>query len=183
MNPFIECSKVEREGLNRLLPMIQQKAHKGRFVLTSKGRLAPILQKTIGDMVMNTNDEYFQSVEIKTERDHTGNLFLETWSNRHWNTDGWMRTLDADFLWYYFLDTDDLYVMRFAEELKPWFSENERRFREVKQRKTQQMNDTWGRLVSVTVLSKEMLFWRHIHPVRDFGPQPLARYVQMDLFT
>ena len=59
-----------------------------------------------------------RSLEIEIERHWTGNLFLETWSNRildgrdacyeHGSMPGWLVTSRADLLMVYFLDSDDL---------------------------------------------------------------------------
>ena len=174
---YQRCLDTEREAMRRLLPMLEMKAYRSRFVVTSKGRLSPFLQKTVGDVLLNTDSETIVSVEIKAEERHTGNLFLETWSNRHRETPGWMRTLDADFLFSYFLDQDSLYVLNF-QKLRAWFSTAEPELHEVEQAKHQQLNDTWGRLAPLSRLKREVGF-KKLSPYQDYGPD--SRYGQMSL--
>lgn len=155
-----------------------------RVVLTSKGTLAKWLQETAGDVMVNTPDGRLWTVELKTERKWTGNLFLETWSNRNLNVKadhamygsnpGWLAKLRADLLLYYFLDADILISLDLFE-LKRWafgYLENsehvagnlyrcngsgEQEFRERPQGVYRQANDTWGRLVPVRTLQTEMV--------------------------
>lgn len=177
MSAFTECQDIGQQGLERLLPLIQAKSHKGQFVVTSKGPLAPYLQKSVGDVLLNTDSETLYSIEVKTERENkTGNFFLETWSNKNLrnrsshaqlgSTLGWMLTLRADLLFYYFLENDDVYIINFLN-LKRWaFGNNEHQGKiyshPEKQTTCDQLNDTWGRCVPISEIRKEVGF-RHIH--------------------
>jgi hypothetical protein len=174
MNAFNLARSVEAKALVRLLPFVEEHADEGRYVLTDKGRLAPLLQETIGDVLINRAGQVW-SIEIKAEQSYTGNLFLETWSNRnlddasnhakHGSNPGWLIKTRADLLFYYFLDTDDLFVINvFA--LKRWaFGHIDKpaqvyannydggpKFPEKRQSKYQQLNDTLGRCVSIQML-------------------------------
>jgi hypothetical protein len=187
MNAFDGARMVEARAMLRLRPFIEEQSD-GRFVVTDKGRLAPMLQQVVGDVLFNARrDGRLYAVELKAEARQTGNLFLETWSNRNLeNRDshaqrgsnpGWLYKLRADLLFYYFLDTDKLFVMDvFA--LKRWAFGGGRQegrlhqYREVRQGKYEQANDTWGRLVPISTLRVALET-----PVREFS------VAQLELLT
>jgi hypothetical protein len=142
----------------------------------NKGPLARVLQETVGDAIFNAKDGSTRSVEIKIEERHTGNLFLEVWSNRNLDdrvnhmrlgsNTGWLFKCVADLLFYYFLENDHLYILDLVR-LKRWafVKPGERGtagrvwdFAEVPQAKRGQMNDTWGRLVPLEVLLEEVRY-------------------------
>ncbi len=119
-----------------------------------------MLQSTVGDFLINSRDGRVLGIELKTERrEHTGNLFLETWSNKSRGRRGWLYTLDADFLWYLFLDTKNHYVISFPK-LKQWALADGHltRFPERAQKKYTQMNDAYGRCVPIRVIEREVGF-------------------------
>jgi hypothetical protein len=169
MSGFTKAQAVEARGLRILLPFLEEQSHEGRYVLTSKGRLAKHLQETVGDALFNSDVETIHSVEFKIEEKHTGNLFIETWSNRNFDdkrdhaeygpNPGWAHKLKADLLFYYFLDNDALYIINLFR-LQQWafghhdVPGNIYRYREVPQGKYAQRNDTHGRLVPVVDLQK-----------------------------
>lgn len=171
MNGFDAGRLVEAKGMAALLPYLKELAD-GRVVVTTKGRLARFLQLEIGDVIFNVGADTVWTAEIKVESRHTGNLFLEMWSNRNFTnqksyseraaTLGWMFHTRADLLLYYFLDTDDLYTID-VFRLKRWafgYVDAERnrvdgrvyRFPEVVQTKNAQLNETCGRLVSIAAI-------------------------------
>lgn len=170
MNAFTRASTVETTGRSILEPFLLEKAN-GRLVLFDKGPLAKALQETVGDGVFSVagDREYF--VEIKCEQKHTGNLFLETWSNRNLenrenharlgSNPGWMHKVVADLLLYYFIDCDKLYVFDLFK-LKKWAfvdigaSGHAGRiwdYREAPQNRYSQLNDTYGRIVPLVDLA------------------------------
>jgi hypothetical protein len=161
---------VEHRGLAVLLPYLEEKAYRGRLVSTAKGPLSRTLQKSFGDFFMNVDAETVRSLEIKVERQWTGNVFLETWSNRnledpnahyeHGSTPGWLVTSRADLLLFYFLDTDDLVTVPLLR-LKRWaFGSGPQggvyAWPEKRQGRYGQANDTWGRCVPVEHLEREV---------------------------
>jgi hypothetical protein len=98
-------------------------------------------------------------VELKCERRHTGNLFLETWSNKAFSRarDGWMFTCKSDLLWYFFRDTLDLYAVDFPRLWEWAFGPPDRGGGNIyrhPERHTvcDQKNHTWGHCVPVNVL-------------------------------
>lgn len=174
MNAFAQASLVEAKSLAILLPFLEEQADDGRLIMTAKGRLAPFLQEVIGDIIMQKGGKLL-SIEHKAEEHHTGNLFLETWSNRNLDDNrnhiqigsnpGWLWKTRADLIFYHFLDVDALYVID-AFVLKRWafgfgkpgdarYAEGQiYKCEERPQGKYVQANDTWGRLVPVDALTK-----------------------------
>jgi hypothetical protein len=171
MTAFNAASLVEARGMQVLLPWLEEKSYGGkRLVLTAKGALARKLQLEVGDILINIGPSTVWALELKIEQEHTGNLFLETWSNRNLETvqghaqygsnPGWMMHSRADLLLYYFLDTDDLYALPMFK-LKRWAFRIDDdwpgiyRFKERPQGRYSQANDTWGRVVPVAALLRD----------------------------
>lgn len=171
MNAFKDASLVEARGMKILLPFLDEQAGRG-LVLTSKGSLARRLQLVAGDVLYNDKNDRLWAVEIKCEEENKfGNLFLETWSNRnledkanhsyHGSNQGWLHHCRADLLLYYFLDSDELYIIDLFS-LKRWAfgcANTPGRiygFDEKPQAKRAQRNDTWGRCVPIAVLNREL---------------------------
>ena len=157
---------VEHNGLAVLLPYLEEQAYRGRLVSTAKGPLSCTLQKSFGDFFINVDAETARSLEIKVERQWAGKLFLETWSNlnladreahaERGSTPGWLVASRADLLMVYFLDSDDLVTVplrrlkRWTSGFGPHGSINARC--EAQQRRYEQRNDSWGRLVPAAFL-------------------------------
>lgn len=176
MNGFDAARGVEARALVHLLPFLRERSD-GRLVLTNKSALARFLQETVGDALFNTGEDRLWSVEIKAEARETGNLFLEIWSNRNLENQvshamrgsnpGWLFKLRADLFFYYFLDTENLYIANLFK-LQQWaFGCGEQtariwRYPQRQQRKYDQENDTWGAIVPIADLSAIGL--RRIHP-------------------
>lgn len=171
MNAYDGGRMVEARGMARLIPFLEEQSG-GRLVLTDKGRLGPMLQQIVGDVLFNSRESgKVFGVEVKVEERWTGNLFLEVWSNRNLdNRDsharlgsnpGWMLKLQSDLLFYYFLDADRLVVLDvFA--LKRWAFGRDgqgghiHEHRQAVQTKRAQMNSTVGHVVPVKTLIDEM---------------------------
>lgn len=155
MSAFHDACEVEAQSWEILRPLIETRAYNGRYVRTAKGPLARELQRQVGDVLFNSDDETVWTCEIKAERKHTGNVFLERWSNRSRFTPGWFETLQCDLLLYHFLDADVLYGFHF-DKLRKWFYHCEHRavpvasrYPQAAQSRFNQMNDTWGYLVPI----------------------------------
>ena len=157
VNPFNRASTVESEGLKVLLPYLKSKSLNGQFVTTEKGRLSKSIQMKYGDAIFNSKSNgQIYAIEFKVERENKhGNLFLETWSNLDYSrrNRGWMDKLDCDYLWYYFLESDELFIVDFPK-LWDWaFCRSEiNNYKEVKQKKYEQLNTTVGRIVPISTL-------------------------------
>lgn len=77
-----------------------------------------------------SNTEYMRKVEIKGDRYYkTGNFFLETESNREKGTPGCFLYTEADYIFYYFIDTRELNVIP-VQKSRKWFMDNIHRFEE-----------------------------------------------------
>jgi hypothetical protein len=91
-------------------------------------------------------------VEVKTELEHTGNLFFETWSNKSTGRLGWAYTSTADEFFYLFWEAGIGYRIPEFQRVMWLFDYHRRDFREVEQGKHIQENDTWGCLVPIAWL-------------------------------
>jgi len=176
-NAFKEASKIEKLAIKDLTPFIKNRAVDGRFVFTNKGNIAKELQKTAGDVLFNCNQGKIWAIEVKAELENkTGNFFLESWSNKHWFTPGWMFTLQADILLYYFVLDKMLYSIPFYK-LRQWAfgtqktSGNIFKFQEKKQKKYNQLNDTWGWCVPIALILKQVKGCSEYHLLTEDGNQ------------
>lgn len=170
MNAFIAACRVEDRSWEVLEPYLKTRAFDGRFVRTAKGPLSLELQKSVGDVLVNSDRLSVTGIEVKAEERYTGNLFLERWSNRSCFTPGWFETLRTDLLWCHFLDKDVVYEIGF-QRLRQWLYWHTGRghpkchtFVLAKQGKYEQKNDTWGYLVPVRELRDSSLIRREFHP-------------------
>ena len=171
MNAFQQACVIEERGFASLLPYLEQRAWRGQVILVAKGPLARTFQKAFGDLLVATGQGNVVSVEVKAQRRWTGNLFLEVWSNKNLDdrashtergsTPGWLITCRADVVGFHFLDLDAVYFLPLFR-LQQWAfgtGENQGRiydFREVHQRRFVQSNDSWGRIVPMDVLAREV---------------------------
>lgn len=135
----------------------------------------------IGDVLFNSDELTVQSIEVKTELTKRRNLFLETWSNAaedpERQREGWMFTLRSDWLFYLFVDADELYAIRLPE-LQAWAFDARRPdgslgrmydYPERPQRKHPQKNRTRGRCVPIAIIRGEVGFgfFRPAHELND----------------
>lgn len=176
MNGFGSARRIEAKGVSYILPLLKERAHDGQLVMLNKGPLARHLQETVGDAIFNSDPDRVWTVEIKVEQKKTGNLFLEIFSNRNLDrranhaergiNPGWMFKCRADLLFYYFIDTDDLYVISLFR-LQRWaFGFDDTmgriwRYSQKRQGKYQQLNDTWGAVVPIADLPSDLI--KHVH--------------------
>jgi hypothetical protein len=148
---YEDCVRVEVSSWPALASWLELQSDCGQFAMLPQGRgILADLQRLVGDGLYIRHGEPVR-VEFKVEQVWTGNLFLETWSNRSRFKLGWLYTCNSDLLVFYFRDAAELYVTR-THDLKAWvFGQGEDighrcELKEVKQRKTEQRNDTWGLL-------------------------------------
>jgi hypothetical protein len=170
-NAFQRSCLVEQRGMATLLPFLETRAWRGQIIQVAKGPLARHFQKSFGDLLIATGPGAVATVEVKAERRWTGNLFLELWSNKNLDdrashiergsTPGWLVTCRADVIGFHFLDVDTaLFLPLFR--LQQWaFGVDDRAarvfdFPERRQRRYVQRNDTWGRIVPIEVLAREI---------------------------
>lgn len=160
MNAFDSARNVERRSANIIRPLLSHLALRGQFVETDKGVLAPLLQRIAGDYMLNSRkrDGALVGIEVKAEEANKfSNFYFETWSNKQGGTEGWLKTLNAEFLLWHFVDDDELYTM-FLPRVRAWLINdgNARRFPEKPQRKRSQLNDTWGLCVPIATVEAEV---------------------------
>lgn len=168
MNAFESACEVEAKSLLILRPFLEDYS-KGTYWFSANGPLNKCYQEQHGDGLFTDKSGRMRSVEIKSERVHTGNLFLEVWSNRNFDdrdsflrlgcNPGWLSKLRSDYLFYYFLDTDTLYILNLWK-LQRWAfgcrgsRANIYRYKEVVQHRREQANCTVGYLVKVADLKE-----------------------------
>jgi hypothetical protein len=83
MNASTDACLVEQRGMAVLLPFLESRAWRGQVIRVAKGPLATHFQRSFGDRLIATGPGNVASVEIKSQRRWTGNLFLEVWSNKN----------------------------------------------------------------------------------------------------
>jgi hypothetical protein len=156
MNSFERGCKVEKNGMDVLLPFIISRAYQGRVVPLFGNAQNKELQQ-YGDILMNTESDKYITIDLKIENRFTGNFFIETWSNKSRFNQGWVYKCKSDRIFYYFLDKPEIFYSIFVEKFKAWLFEsvgNKPRlfsFIEAKQSKYDQMNDTWGVIIPIDV--------------------------------
>jgi hypothetical protein len=187
-NAFESARLIEAESRRIIEPMLELHTD-GRFVYTDKGRLSRQFQKEFGDVLINMKDSgEMLSIEFKAERKSRENLFLEFWSNGSRYTFGWMAHSNADLLFYHFLESDELCIVK-MQSLRRWFWFGEGPVRRSgkshmyapaftlwppkKQTKYSQMNDTWGCCVPKTVI-RDQVGMRVVNPLGLFGMEEAA---------
>jgi hypothetical protein len=164
---FDDCRIIEAHGLKDVVDFVARSASTSRFVLTDKGPLSKVLQTTAGDIIANGIDDQVWGIEVKVEQENrTGNFFLETWSNLSPGRikAGWMKTLQSDLLFYYFMAQRDLFCIDF-HKLQRWaFVPNDRGrarihdFPERLQSRHDQLNRTYGACVPIEIVHAEVGF-------------------------
>lgn len=105
----------------------------------------------------NSEQSFLHSIEIKGDRySNSGNYFIETVSNETLGTLGCFLYTEADYLFYYFVDSGELSIME-VKPVRKWFLENIERFPErvVKTPVGSGGYKSKGRLVPRDVMAKE----------------------------
>lgn len=157
MNSFNAASELEKQSLGVLIPMLLE-MFDGNMLATNSHSHSADLQKTCGDFLARKSIGDVIGLEMKAEMKHTGNVFIETWSNRKWFASGWLFTSKADYILYHFLDSEVCYVIsmrglktfcHITESPKTKKPGRLLDYPEVPQKKYDQLNDTWGRLIPV----------------------------------
>lgn len=94
-----------------------------------------IYQNADIDIIIKTMFDNY-SVEIKTDSYDTGNIYYETMSSLENNSIGCMEKTEADYIYYYFINTNELYILD-REKYVKWFHDNAFQFK-----KSQVLNKT-----------------------------------------
>lgn len=164
MSQFLSDLDTEEQGRVLVTPLLESWTAKGYPLLwTESADQAEFWQREIGDVLLTRQEDdsvKHYGIELKTEQKFTGNLFIETWSNRSFGRQrqGWIYTSKADFLVTVFIDVKAAVVVRMSQ-LFAWCFELQRlrQYAEhtVKQSLNgQQLNKTTGVPVSIDALSR-----------------------------
>lgn len=143
MSAFQQARTIEKIAIDELLPWLRMRSERVDEVPSGL-----FLQKVCGDFIVTRAAKQY-GVELKAEAKFTGNLYLETWSNRPELTFGWLWTSRADWLFYFFTDNHSLYVINLPA-LQQWAVEGHiYKYPERPQAKYDQLNYTYGRIVPI----------------------------------
>ena len=76
------------------------------------------------DFLQVTKDE-INKIEVKTDRlaDKTGNMIYEVWSDRRIYAKGCFEKTEADYIFYYLINTKVLYIFN-TQELRTWVNKH-----------------------------------------------------------
>lgn len=107
------------------------------------------------------------TVELKTDKYTSGNIFYETASCVEFHTQGCMDKTQAECLCYYFPNFQCMYCIR-MDEYRKWFNANSSKFRYVQfanyTRNRQGTYHSGGRLIPITYLEEhfDARHWRKV---------------------
>lgn len=78
------------------------------------------------DFLQVTNDGNINKIEVKTDRlaDKTGNMVYEIYSDRRTYAKGCFEKTQADYIFYYLINTNILYIFD-TQELREWVLEHQ----------------------------------------------------------
>lgn len=82
------------------------------------------------DFLQITTDYDVNKIEVKTDRmaDRTGNMVYEVFSDRKNYTKGCFEKTEADYIFYYLINTNILYIFN-TYELRQWIEEHKDKLR------------------------------------------------------
>ena len=82
------------------------------------------------DFLQVTTDYDVNKIEVKTDRmaDRTGNMVYEIYSDRRTYTKGCFEKTEADYIFYYLINTNILYIFN-TYELRQWVEEHRNKLR------------------------------------------------------
>jgi hypothetical protein len=115
-------------------------------------------------------------IEVKGDRYHqTGNFFFETVSNESKGTPGCFLYTSAKWLFYYFVESGDLFCLPMSR-VRPWFCHQLERFEE--RRTSTLVGDdayvTVGRLVPIETVLQEISGVWHYQRIGDGSWHPVS---------
>ena len=81
------------------------------------------------DFVQVDGNGDVNKIEVKTDRlaDKTGNMVYEVWSDRRIYSKGCFEKTQADYIFYYLINTKVLYIFK-AQELRQWVQKHKYNF-------------------------------------------------------
>lgn len=170
---YLDNLATEAAGTQILIDYFIRRGIKPEIITDSKR------QRTIGDLIVETT-RGTTTVELKIEERHTGNIFIETFSNREFGKLGWLHTSQSDYIIFYFRDQDRLYGMSLPS-LRHWLLNQKDgtldRYREIRV-KSSHPNDTYGRPVPISHLRDANLAgWWEATPKRALGQHAFVKTI------
>lgn len=106
---FNDSKKVGDEGEKIVLDYLRKSPSVQKVVDMANNKM--FFHKDV-DFVIQKTDGKMIRAEIKTDTYTSGNIYYETVSNEEYSTDGCMKKTDCDYLFYYFLKFDKLYILK-----------------------------------------------------------------------
>jgi hypothetical protein len=167
MSAFEKCkdSPLNKEFQAAMVPVMRELAGGGAptpLEAQEKDKLFEL--QSLGDYISwNVSKSEQYRFELKVEPTWTGNLFIESWSNRQDMRQGWFHTLKVDALLYGFPTPDRVVFVIPWKKLREFLWHPKYRVDKmpfVQQRKHIQHNDTWGWLVPVEELKREKVIYK-----------------------
>ena len=78
------------------------------------------------DFIQVDGDGDVNKIEVKTDRlaDKTGNMVYEVWSDKRFYSKGCFEKTEADYIFYYLINTNILYIFD-TQELREWVLEHQ----------------------------------------------------------
>lgn len=154
---FDLCLSVEERAMEILEPLIPY--YYGSCVrVQGDTQLVKWVQQNMGDVLAKNPNEATEIVDVKAEEENKyGRFFLEVWSNKSRGKRGWMATAHYTKLWYFFLESRELFIIDFTT-LREWAFRRLVDYPEREQKKYDQLNDTWGRCPPIAVIREEVGF-------------------------
>jgi len=142
-------------------------------------------QYNFGDYKLIFKNGQIVYVEVKTELRYTGNIFIETFSDKNRNVPGWIhpsRLKNCGYILFFFLDVMLFYIFN-LNQLKFWcygpslYGNNYRfeDYREVEQKKYIQKNLTCGRLIHIQDFLNDASLYLDIIDVKNNFRRIFAR--------
>ena len=116
--------------------------------------------KDVDFVFERTNGKKYRA-EIKTDQYKSGNIYYETISNEVYDTEGCMRKTACDYLFYYFINFDKLYILHmneYCELMEMLIKENHPAIKKksVKNQKEGYVSNSIGYTLPLSVLEEMM---------------------------
>lgn len=154
-----ETMKIGDEGMSIVRNFLETHPSHVEFLNVEKNKAYQKVDIDFFWSYLNNGQVVQSSCELKTDTYKTQNFFFETHSNLTKNTPGCFMYTEAKFLFYYFINKGDLYIMH-TDTVRQWFLSNINRFQEkFLNTKSDEDDQTYyrsaGRLVPIPTLLSE----------------------------
>lgn len=118
IHDFKESLKLGEEGESIIINYLENHPNYTEIIDVSK---APQYQDIDVDIVLRHVDGQKYLGEIKTDSYKSGNIFYEVKSAEEVQSEGCMNKTQADYLFYYYIKLDDLYIID-MNKYRDWFN-------------------------------------------------------------